>query len=85
MIAKQREERLRLQLIEDSKRIEKEVAAHKENLFLESQRADSWLTEQQQEIDGHVRAQDVERAIETALDNPVDYEFAIDLVIYSKK
>jgi small subunit ribosomal protein S26 len=82
MIAKSREERLRKLYSEDEKRIKEEVAGHKEKLLSESQNADDWLAQELSEIENQIRVQDLERAIETALDNPVDHEFAIDLVTF---
>lgn len=85
MIAKSREERLRKLYAEDEERIKEEVADYNEKLHSESKEADSWLAQEQEEIDSQIRLQDLERAIETALDNPVDHEFAIDLVTFHKK
>ena len=78
--ASKREERLKVEAKEEGERIKSElqIADHQENKRLSV--VDKVILSEKEQIERRIKSVDLEKAILFALDNPVDYEFAIDSV-----
>ena len=78
-IAAKREERLKLEEIAEEKRIKSEVQAAKNQENKRLSMIDDVILSETEQMERRVKSiDDLERTILHALDNPVDYEFAID-------
>jgi small subunit ribosomal protein S26 len=78
-IAERRRVRLERESQEESVRIEKELKIAEEEKRKKIEAANRIVESETEAIVNRIRAEDLERVIETALQNPVDHEFAIDL------
>ncbi len=78
-IAERRRVRLERESKEESVRIEKELKIAEEEKRKKIEAANRIVESETEAIVNRIRAEDLERVIETALQNPVDHEFAIDL------
>lgn len=77
-VAKQREARLQQERLEEEE-IARETVRIKEKEERELQRElENYIQEETKALQNRILEENLERVIETALDNPVDHEFAID-------
>ena len=76
-VAALRERRLKMEADDDRIRIAREVEEHRREEEEAIRRTDEFVRREAEEIDSALREADVQKAIEVALANPVDYEFAI--------
>jgi len=77
-IAELRATRLKVEAGERKVRITEELETFHENERERIAAADEMVERQTVEMENRIRVEDLEKAIETALANPIDYEYAID-------
>ena len=77
-VAKQRELRLQKEAIENEQNIREELVQIEAKEKVRRRHVEQMITEESLAIDNRIRKEDLERTIEIALDNPIDFEFAID-------
>ena len=77
-VAKQRELRLQKEAIENEQNIREELVQIEAKEKVRRRQVEQMITEESLAIDNRIRKEDLERTIEIALDNPIDFEFAID-------
>ena len=77
-VAKQRELRLQKEAIENEQNIREELVQIEAKEKVRRRNVEQMITEESLAIDNRIRKEDLERTIEIALDNPIDFEFAID-------
>merc|ERR1711874_736302 len=77
-VAQLRQKRLEEMKVETRVRIEVELEEAEEKERIRIETADAFVRQEAEEIDNSIKVENVQEAIEEALDNPVDYEFAID-------
>lgn len=77
-VAKQRELRLQREAVEREEKIRNELLAIEREKLVKERQLEQLIREESKELDQRIKLEDLERAIEIALDNPVDHEFAID-------
>jgi len=77
-VAKQREIRLQKEAIETEQNIRAELVQIEAQEKVRRRQVEEKIIAESLAIDNRIRKEDLERAIEIALDNPIDYEFAID-------
>ena len=77
-IAKRRELRLQKEAIENEQNIREELVQIEAKEKVRRRQVEQMISEESLAIDNRIRKEDLERTIEIALDNPIDFEFAID-------
>lgn len=77
-VAKQREIRLQKEAIETEQNIRAELVQIEAQEKVRRRQVEEKIIAESLAIDNRIRKEDLEKAIEIALDNPIDYEFAID-------
>ena len=77
-VAKQRELRLQKEALENEQNIREELVQIEAKEKVRRRNVEQMITEESLAIDNRIRKEDLERTIEIALDNPIDFEFAID-------
>ena len=77
-VAKQREIRLQKEAIETEQNIRAELVQIEAQEKVRRRQVEDKIIAESLAIDNRIRKEDLEKAIEIALDNPIDYEFAID-------
>jgi len=78
-IAAARVERLKREAEERKEMIEQELREYEEREASRLERVEEYVDKQIDEMDHRIKEEDLVKAIETALANPVDFEYAIDL------
>ena len=78
-IAEARALRLLNEAEERKSRIQNELIAHEEQEKILLEKVEVKVEKEIVEMENRIKPEDLERAIETALANPVDFEYAIDL------
>lgn len=77
-VAAVRADRLKLEAEERKARIAQELEEFQFNETKRIAKADEMVERHKDEMENRIRREDLEKAIETALANPVDFEYAID-------
>lgn len=77
-IAKKREIRLKKEAIEEEEKIREELKEFDKDQAIQIREMEDYIKQETKALDNRIRLEDLEKAIETALDNPIDLEFAID-------
>merc|ERR1711887_64123 len=77
-VAMQRQIRLKKEAEERKIRISEELADFEEKEKMRLALVDEMVERHKVEMEKRIRVEDLEKAIETALANPVDFEYAID-------
>jgi len=77
-VAKKREERLAQEQKEREERISLEVEEFEQKQRLQDRQMEEFIKSETRALENKIQLDDLEKAIESALDNPVDHEFAID-------
>ena len=77
-IAKSRELRLRKEQIEEEETIREELLEYKRNENIRHREMEDFIKDESKAMENRIKLEDLEKAIEEALANPVDYEYAID-------
>ena len=78
-IAAARSERLKVEAEERRVRVAEELRQHEIQETERLEKVDKYVDKQKEEMEQSIKQEDLEKAIETALANPIDYEYAIDL------
>ena len=81
-IAKERELRLQKESIIEEEEIRNKVIEFEKEKLKQDREMEEYIHSETLAIENRIRLEDLEKTIETALDNPLDYEFAIDLEGY---
>ena len=77
-IAKKRELRLQKEHLEQEERIRQELRDFDKKETIRHRELQDYIKEETKALENRIKLEDLEKAIEIALENPVDYEFAID-------
>ena len=78
-IAAARVERLKRESEERRIMIEQELREYEEREAVRLEKVEKYVDQEIEEMDSKINQDDLVKAIETAIANPVDYEYAIDL------
>jgi small subunit ribosomal protein S26 len=77
-VAKLRDLRLKKEYIDEEERIRKELTEFDEQEKLRQEEMTNIIKAETEAIQNRIKVEDLERAVEIALENPLDYEYAID-------
>merc|ERR1719189_200445 len=77
-IAKKRELRLQKEHLEQEERIRQELRDYDKNETIRHRQVQEFIKDETKALENRIKLEDLEKAIEIALENPIDYEFAID-------
>ncbi len=77
-VAQKRKERLEKEHAEEEIKIKAEVEEFQKKAIRQQREMENVIKQETIALENRIRLEDLESAIEKALDNPVDYEFAID-------
>merc|ERR1739838_254030 len=77
-VAKLREERIRQEHEADFARVKLSIAKHEEQKLIAKEEALKLIIDAQEIVKTFIRREDLTKAIESAMANPVDFNFAID-------
>lgn len=77
-VAKQRDLRLQKEAIEREEKIRSDLLSIEAEKKEQEKKLEAFIEAEAKELEKMIKLEDLEKAIEVALDNPVDYEFAID-------
>merc|ERR1719189_135140 len=77
-IAKKRELRLQKEHIEQEEKIRQDLRDFDKQETIKHRELQEFIKEETKILENRIKLEDLEKAIETALENPTDYEFAID-------
>ena len=78
MVAKERTVRLAKEMQEQEKEILRQVDEFEKQKLKEEGDLEDFIRSETAAIENRIRLEDLEKEIEKALDNPIDYEYAID-------
>jgi len=77
-IAKTRELRLQKDAIIEEETIRHELKKYDKEKAIKNREMEDFIKEETKALENRIKLEDLERAIEIALDSPIDYEYAID-------
>merc|ERR1740129_1093327 len=77
-IAKTRELRLQKEAIIEEETIRHELKEYDKEKAIKNREMEDFIKEETKALENRIKLEDLEKAIEIALDNPIDYEYAID-------
>ena len=78
IIAKTRELRLQKDAIIEEETIRRELKEYDKEKAIKNREMEDFIKEETKALENRIKLEDLEKAIETALDSPIDYEYAID-------
>merc|ERR1712150_37224 len=77
-IAQVRRVRIQKEQLEEEEAIQKELLGHQERKRLQDEELTEFILSETKAIENRITLENLESAIEEAMNNPIDYEYAID-------
>ena len=77
-IAQVRKVRIQKEQLEEEEAIQKELLGHQEQKRLQDEELTEFILSETKAIENRITLESLESAIEEAMNNPIDYEYAID-------
>jgi len=77
-IAQVRKVRIQKEQLEEEEAIQKELLGHQEQKRLQDEELTEFILSETKAIENRITLENLESAIEEAMNNPIDYEYAID-------